>query len=193
MNKNNRKEEEIDFESKTMDYYGIELPKKIALFLHNLNAYFIIKHLWDPNERLREGKIGEERENSCGYIIEDGEIVYLSLYNSHIWDIEEIPELYTLTQLKHLCLNHNNISKIKGLEKLIKLEKLWLTYNDISEIKGLDTLTNLVELNISHNQIKEKKGLDHLLKLRNLDIHYNPLNNYLVKLPECFWCRHEKK
>ncbi len=124
MNENNGKEEEIVFESKTMDYYGNELPKKIALFLHNLNAYFIKKHSWDPNERLRERKIGEEREDNRGYIIEDGGIVYLSLYESHIWDIEEIPELYSLTQLKHLCLNRNNISEIKGLEKLIKLEKL---------------------------------------------------------------------
>ena len=147
------------------------------------------KHAWDPNERLRERKIGEEREDNRGYIIEDGEIVYLSLYNSHIWDIEEIPDLYTLTQLKHLCLNQNNFSEIKGLEKLIKLEVLWLAYNDISEIKGLDTLTNLVELNISHNQIKEKKGLKQLQQLKDLDIHYNPLNNYLVKIAGCPWCR----
>ncbi|MHA1891754.1 MAG: hypothetical protein ACTSYS_12245, partial [Promethearchaeota archaeon] len=66
--------------SETMDYYGDELPKKIAKFLHDLNAHFITKHSWDFNERLKEIKKGEEKVDSRGFIIENGEIVYLSLH-----------------------------------------------------------------------------------------------------------------
>lgn len=62
--------------------------------------------------------------------------------------------MHFATELTHLYLQHNNLTKIENLDSLTNLVKLYLGYNSISVVEGLENLTFLKELHI------EKQRLD---------------------------------
>lgn len=55
--------------------------------------------------------------------------------------------------MKHLYLQNNNISRIKGLDTLKNLKKLYLGYNKISVIEKIDKLSELEELHIERQEL----------------------------------------
>ncbi|KAJ3160652.1 hypothetical protein HDU86_000411 [Geranomyces michiganensis] len=56
--------------------------------------------------------------------------------------------------ITHLYLQHNNITRIEGLEYLPSLRFLILAHNEITQIEGVDECWELRLLDLSHNQIE---------------------------------------
>ncbi len=61
--------------------------------------------------------------------------------------------LASLSNLTHLFLQSNNISKLSGLDNLSKLQKLFLSHNRIRCVEGLATCVSLLELQISDQRM----------------------------------------
>jgi internalin A len=72
--------------------------------------------------------------------------------------------LESLTQLKGLGLNDNQLTDVKSLEKLTKLTWLGLGNNKLTDVKGLEKLTQLVVLLIEFNPDLPKAQIDALQK-----------------------------
>ena len=93
-------------------------------------------------------------------------------------DTEILPEIGELKNLKHLTLNHNNITVIPTvIGNLINLEILNLTDNQIREIpKEIGKLINLKQLYLGKNQISEiPKEIGNLVNLKYLDLSQNKI------------------
>ena len=72
-----------------------------------------------------------------------------------------------------LCLMHNRIAAIDGLERLTRLRRLNLRANRIETLGGLAACTALRELELYENQISTLEGLDGLANLTSLDVSFN--------------------
>lgn len=59
-----------------------------------------------------------------------------------------------------LKLEHNNISKIEGLESLVNLENLYLSSNYIARLENLTHNTRIHELYISKQKINTNFTFD---------------------------------
>ncbi|CAL5978768.1 Conserved_hypothetical protein [Hexamita inflata] len=67
--------------------------------------------------------------------------------------LQEITDIYNMSQLVELNLSFNNLSNIEELGALEKLQKLNLESNAISRIQYLEDLKQLNYLNISNNKV----------------------------------------
>lgn len=80
-------------------------------------------------------------------------------------------------ELTELCLMHNRISVMEGLESLVNLQRLNLRANRIEAIgKSLATCVNLVELELYENRICTIEGLEGLSSLTSLDLSFNSIS-----------------
>ena len=69
-------------------------------------------------------------------------------------NLTSVPDSFkSLSNLKTLILNNNQIEKISNLENLTKLEKLELRSNKITKIENLNNLKSLQKLTLSCNLI----------------------------------------
>ena len=92
-----------------------------------------------------------------------------------IYDITDIKELKTLTDITRLSLLQNYITEIKGLDNFTYLRELALNMNEISEIKNIDHLIHLRRLSLPGNRISEIKGLENLSELEFLNLSGNKI------------------
>ncbi|XP_043474464.1 toll-like receptor 13 [Leptopilina heterotoma] len=98
----------------------------------------------------------------------------LNLNNNQL---SEIPNLYTLSNLKKLYVNNNQITNVnkKSFTNLGNLEILSLSSNNIKTIDAIDTfdnLSSLIVLNLSGNKLryldyKSPLNLDYLILSKN--------------------------
>jgi Leucine-rich repeat (LRR) protein len=69
-------------------------------------------------------------------------------------NLTSVPDIFkSLSNIKILILNNNQIEKISNLENLTKLEKLELRSNKLTKIENLNNLQNLQKLTLSCNLI----------------------------------------
>ena len=59
----------------------------------------------------------------------------------------------SLTNLTHLFLQSNNITKLQGLNGLTKLQKIFLSHNRIRCVEGLSSCSSLLELQIADQRM----------------------------------------
>ena len=79
--------------------------------------------------------------------------------------------------LTELCLMHNRISAMDGLDSLVNLRRLNLRANRIEAIgKSLTTCVNLVEVELYENRISTIEGLEGLSSLTSLDLSFNSIS-----------------
>ncbi|XP_036087024.1 leucine-rich repeat and guanylate kinase domain-containing protein isoform X3 [Rousettus aegyptiacus] len=85
-------------------------------------------------------------------------------------EIEEISGLELCSNLTHLSLAQNKITTINGLG-VLPIKILCLSHNQIEKITGLDQLQALQILDLSHNQIISFQGLENhdFLEVINLE------------------------
>ncbi|XP_016077853.1 PREDICTED: leucine-rich repeat and guanylate kinase domain-containing protein [Miniopterus natalensis] len=85
-------------------------------------------------------------------------------------EIEEISGLELCSNLTHLSLAQNKITAINGLGTL-PIKILCLSHNQIEKITGLDELKVLQIVDLSHNQISSLQGLENhdFLEVINLE------------------------
>lgn len=70
-----------------------------------------------------------------------------------------IENLQFASNLTHLYLQHNVISKIENVDSLKKLETLYLGYNKIQVVEGLEQLKYLAVLQIENQQLSFGESL----------------------------------
>ena len=92
-----------------------------------------------------------------------------------IYNITEIKELKTLTDITSLALIQNYIAEIKGIDGFTYLRELALNMNEIREIKNLGKLKKLRDLSLSGNIISEIKNLENLIELEFLNLSDNQI------------------
>ena len=103
------------------------------------------------------------------------ELELLSLRNNHITPpglSGNIPtDIGTLSKLKHLLLNENQLSGHlpSSITQLTNLETLILDYNNLTSLPNLSTLTNLEILRIEGNSFPSGPIPDWFYELRNLE------------------------
>ncbi|ROT46888.1 leucine-rich repeat domain-containing protein [Candidatus Cardinium hertigii] len=81
----------------------------------------------------------------------------------------------TKNNLRHLNLNHNQLTTITGLENLTQLRWLYLIGNRLRAITGLKKLTQLKYLNLGNNQLTDITELKNLTHLKSLYLNHNQL------------------
>ncbi|CAL5990413.1 Conserved_hypothetical protein [Hexamita inflata] len=87
--------------------------------------------------------------------------------------LQEITDIYNMSQLVELDLSFNNLSNIEELGALKKLQKLNLESNTISRIQHLEELEQLSFLNIANNKViicasLQKLNVQTLLTSKNM-------------------------
>jgi hypothetical protein len=101
--------------------------------------------------------------------------------------LNEIPDfLWNFINLKKLNLNKNNIKKLKNLEGLTNLTHLDVEDNLITKIEGTINLKKLNTLNLFKNKIKKIENLTNIIVLKNLYLDENPLKYSKYKNLESF-------
>ncbi|XP_008148768.1 leucine-rich repeat and guanylate kinase domain-containing protein [Eptesicus fuscus] len=110
---------------------------------------------------------------SCNQISKMGDLSAYQALTKLILDnnaIEEISGLELCSSLTHLSLAKNKITTISGLGEL-PIKILCLSHNQIEKIMGLDQLRALKIVDLSHNQIKSLQGLENhdFLEVINLE------------------------
>ena len=85
------------------------------------------------------------------------EVEQLILRNRGISNIESDIEceISKLSNLRYLCVSHNNIKQLTGIKQFTILEELNISFNQIVDISPLSVLRQLVRLYASNNQIKD--------------------------------------
>ncbi|XP_054420606.1 leucine-rich repeat and guanylate kinase domain-containing protein [Pteronotus mesoamericanus] len=99
---------------------------------------------------------------SCNQISELGNLSAYQALTKLILDsnkIEEIRGLELCSSLTHLSLAENKIREIDGLG-ILPIKILCLSHNQIEKITGLDDLKALRIVDLSHNQISSLQGLE---------------------------------
>ena len=96
-------------------------------------------------------------------------------------NIDKIPQMPPLRNLKILSLSRNRIKHIKGLEEIgDNLEQLWISYNKIDSLSHLNVCRKLEVLYISNNQISKWDEIDKLKDLTKINkvlFKGNPIYN----------------
>ncbi|MFX1427194.1 MAG: leucine-rich repeat domain-containing protein [Promethearchaeota archaeon] len=114
-------------------------------------------------------------ENKCGYLVtlKKGKIIALSCEGSNLGEVSDIYGFNLLSDLQHLSIQRNNLTKITHLQHLIHLKTLILSNNKLERIENLEYLSKLEELNLSNNKIGKIENLDPLLNLKKLSLSDN--------------------
>jgi len=87
--------------------------------------------------------------------------------------INDIANLYELTNLQHLNISNNEVIEISDLKKLISLKSLHANNNCIKEIGTLGKFETLEELFISNNRLTSVDFLKDLSNIKSIDLHSN--------------------
>ena len=90
--------------------------------------------------------------------------------------LKDITAISSLTELKVLYLQRNQVSDLNPLKKLKKLEVLSLNGNLITSLKQLSSLSSLTELYLRENKITDITALSKLKQLEILELGENRIN-----------------
>ncbi len=122
--------------------------------------------------------LDELKPNITGYVLENGEIIGLSLFNC---GLTEIPlKVMMLKTLKKLFLRRNNIRELpEFIGFLSELEILDLRINEIKSLPtSIGLLSKLKYLNLSSNNLFSlPESIDKLISLIRLDLNNNKLKS----------------
>lgn len=100
-------------------------------------------------------------------------LIYLSLEDNHI---ENVEPLSALTNLKELILIENRLVNLDGLETLTQLKKLNLRENQLEDISAIYCLNNLRYLNLHSNpNLRDISPLQNLVDLETLILRNVPV------------------
>ncbi|XP_032954574.1 leucine-rich repeat and guanylate kinase domain-containing protein [Rhinolophus ferrumequinum] len=108
-------------------------------------------------------------------------LTHLSLAKNKITTICSLGTL----PIKILCLSHNQIGRITGLDDLKALQMVDLSHNQISSLQGLENHDFLEEINLEDNKISELGEIEYLENLRLLRV-LNLLRNPVQEKSE-YW------
>nr|XP_019606522.1 PREDICTED: leucine-rich repeat and guanylate kinase domain-containing protein isoform X1 [Rhinolophus sinicus] len=108
-------------------------------------------------------------------------LTHLSLAKNKITTIHSLGML----PIKILCLSHNQIERITGLDDLKALQMVDLSHNQISSFQGLENHDFLEEINLEDNEISELGEIEYLENLRLLRV-LNLLRNPVQEKSE-YW------
>ncbi|XP_053782638.1 leucine-rich repeat and guanylate kinase domain-containing protein isoform X3 [Desmodus rotundus] len=166
---------------------------------NKLTAFFNFK----PPKNLKKADF------SCNQISEMGNLSAYEALTTLILDSNEIEEIRglelcgSLTRLslaqnkvasisglgvlpiKILCLSHNQIEKITGLDELKFLQMVDLSHNRISSLHGLENHDFLEVINLEDNKIAELSEIEYIENLPLLRV-LNLLRNPIQEKPE-YW------
>ncbi|XP_036905066.1 leucine-rich repeat and guanylate kinase domain-containing protein [Sturnira hondurensis] len=101
-------------------------------------------------------------------------LTHLSLARNKVVTISGLGVL----PIKILCLSHNQIEKITGLDELKFLQIVDLSHNQISSLRGLENHDFLEVINLEDNKVAELseiEHIEHLPLLRVLNLLRNPI------------------
>ena len=137
---------------------------------------------------------GTDRNDNLSFLSHLNNLEDLSLGNTLINSLEDLPKLEKLTRLE---LGDNEINSLDGLDrfpalielrvfsgnltappnltKLPNLDNLILIGHEIEKIDHIQTWKNLEKINLRSNKIKKLDGLRYLTSLKEMDLRDNPL------------------
>jgi Leucine-rich repeat (LRR) protein len=104
-----------------------------------------------------------------------GRIIALNCESSNVSKVSDIFGFNLLSDLKHLSLRRNSLSRIVNIFHLTKLKTLNLSHNKIEKIENLQELSHLEELDLSNNKIKKIENLEPLQTLQKLFLNDNSI------------------
>jgi hypothetical protein len=111
--------------------------------------------------------------------VSPGEVV---LTNKGATDFRFLQRFRGSGELHSLCMAHNRIHSMLGLDGHIQLKHLDLSHNTISRIEGLEGLGQLQTLRLRHNRLIAVEGFGRgLPHLRTLDLSNNDLRTFEVQ------------
>lgn len=91
-------------------------------------------------------------------------------------NLNEIPLVEQLSQLKNLDICCNNFTNLNFLANCKSLEILLAEENKITDISALKQLNNLTQLNLRENKLKNIDALENHVQLNYLDVGKNQIN-----------------
>ena len=91
--------------------------------------------------------------------------------------LEDITPLKGLKKLRHLALEHNNISDISPLAELTEMEWLGISSNHITDITPLEKLKKLQSLSIGDNKIQDISVVQNFTALESLHIRFTSVKD----------------
>ncbi|UJR17366.1 hypothetical protein I4U23_004261 [Adineta vaga] len=97
-------------------------------------------------------------------------LYYLILVNC---SISQLPNLSSLSDLYHLQLEQNQLSKINGLNA--DIHSLLLSNNLFTEIPRVETPTYVEELSMNNNPLKHIMTIDSFINIEKVDLHNTTL------------------
>ena len=99
--------------------------------------------------------------------------------------VKDMSALEHCTNLLHVILSHNKISRIRGLDYCRDLVYLDLSYNQISRVEGLSNCIRLEKLELQGNRIASTSNLEELSPLPALASLYLREFNFSGNNPIC--------
>ncbi|KAM5205124.1 leucine-rich repeat and guanylate kinase domain-containing protein isoform 1-T1 [Hipposideros larvatus] len=139
--------------------------------MYDLSAYQALTKLILDNNQIEE---------ICGLEL-CRSLTHLSLAKNKITRINGLGML----PIKILCLSHNQIEKITGLDDLKALQTVDLSYNQISSFQGLENHDFLEVIDLEDNKIAELGEIEYIENLRLLRV-LNLLRNPVQEKSE-YW------
>lgn len=116
----------------------------------------------------------------------------------NIWEIRDLSQLGTMTNLQILSLDYTKVSDLSSLNNLVNLDLLSIANTEtvelsplfnlknlnisgtqITDIEILNKFKNLEELNISNNNISNIDPISSLFNLKKLDLSRTKINNLI--------------
>ncbi|KAM5205126.1 leucine-rich repeat and guanylate kinase domain-containing protein isoform 3-T3 [Hipposideros larvatus] len=143
---------------------------------NKLTTFFHFK----PPQNLKLWYIDNQIEEICGLEL-CRSLTHLSLAKNKITRINGLGML----PIKILCLSHNQIEKITGLDDLKALQTVDLSYNQISSFQGLENHDFLEVIDLEDNKIAELGEIEYIENLRLLRV-LNLLRNPVQEKSE-YW------
>jgi len=117
-------------------------------------------------------------------VIENDEIIALSLARNQLTEVPSIPGYTTLVQLNLSC---NQLESLPYLE-LQALQHFYLNGNKISSFPSFSGLPNLEDLDVGENDLTEVPDFSKIPRLERLDLIRNSLTRLiLTNLPDLWY------
>ena len=141
------------------------------------NKFHPISLMCSDKDLLKTVVSPQQFQNFC----ESGKIFEMKHVNLGGWGLRDIPEqIFELTQLKMLCLEHNELNKIpEEIGNLISLKHLYLGDNWLTELPdSIGELSLLKSLEIENNPISAlPSSLKSLKNLRHIYVRGTKIEN----------------
>lgn len=100
----------------------------------------------------------------------------LHLHQNRLSEISKI-SIQSLSKLKHLRIDRNQLSSLKSIQYCSSLETLDASFNELTSLEGIDGLMSLEDVKVGHNRIQSLQSFKSLPSLKEIDVSYNKITS----------------